>query len=639
MQNLADSELLRQYVHQHSDEAFAALQARYINLVVSVALRSTSSPQAAQDISQAVFTILAKKARKLTEKIHLSGWLYHTARLTALNFRREEIRRARREQEAYMQSLTQETEPEIWQQIKPLLEDAMARLGAKDRDAIVLRYFEGKSYQEIARAAGGTENAAKQRVHHALEKLHHYFAKRGVVSSASALAGAIGTYSIQAAPPELLQSLAAATLAKGAGLSGSTMALVKATLKSLLWEKIKSALSFGAGLLAVGAAVTLAVVERDALSAGPAPFVFSAQGTCRFTVFNSTGTVTTDYPFTVAVSNGLWFMRITDVRSNAVTGYFEIGYDGQRTYYVDYQEAWAQAAALRRGTGNAENVAVGIIGPQEVPHFPFASQAGAIWLAYASSRYFDAATSSSRLQPAASQLVLYGRNVQPNSFALQQAFWSRRPEPPGALVSAVYLDDGIAGLRGGQPVKWPAPLDAGFTNAIYTALEYTNVGAYSLPTRASLTTFSPQPGDAGLRVVRRFTYDIVTTNLTTSFLHTGDFRPQLPGKTYLNDMRFSTPGNDLHVNYYLDDGRWLSDNEVKALPEFVVATAQASQMRTASNRRAPKVSRPVVWVVFGLLTALPVGTLFQAKAQRRALNRNHAAENHRWTQMLPDSEG
>ena len=122
--------------------------------------------------------------------------------------------------------------------------------------------------------------------------------------------------------------------------------------------------------------------------------VFSAQGMCRFTAFNSTGTETTDYPFTVAVSNSLWFMRITDVRSNAVAGYFEIGCDGQRTYYVDYQEAWAQAAALRRGTGNAENVAVGIIGPQEVPHFPFAHQAGAIWLAYASGRYFDAATSS-----------------------------------------------------------------------------------------------------------------------------------------------------------------------------------------------------------------------------------------------------
>ena len=398
-----------------------------------------------------------------------------------------------------MQSLNQESEPDIWPQVAPLLEDAMARLGQKDRDAIVLRYFERQSYQEIARAAGATESAARQRVHHALAKLHRYLAKRGVVSSASALGGAIASFSVQAAPPELLHSLAAATLAKGAGLSASTLALVKATLKSLLWEKIKSALRFGVGLLVVGTAVTLGVVERDAFSA--VPLVFSAQGTCRYTVFNSTGTETTVYPFTVSVSNQFWFMRITDVQSNAVTGYFEIGYNGERTYYVDYQEAWAKAAPLNRGTGSAENVAVGIIGPQQVPHFPFASQAGAIWLAYASTRYFDAAASASRLQPAASQLVLYGRNVQPNSFALQQAFWSRRPEPPGSLASAVYLDDGIAGLRAGQPVKWPPPLDVGFTNAVYAALAYTNLGALSLPTRATLTTFSPQPVNTELRVV------------------------------------------------------------------------------------------------------------------------------------------
>ena len=609
-----NSELLRQYADQDSDAAFAELQARYANLVFSVALRRTGSPQAAQEISQVVFVIVAKKARELSETIHLSGWLYHATRLTALNFRREDIRRARREQEAYMQSLNQETEAEVWPKIAPLLEDAMARLSPKDRDVIVLRYFEGKSYEEIAHAAGATEATVRQRSHHALGKLRRYFAKRGVASSASVVGSAIASFSVQAAPPELLQSLAVATLTKGAGLSASTLALVKATLKSLLWEKIKSALRLGASLLALGAVVTLGVVERDAFSA--TPLVFSAQGMVRTTVYNGTGTETTDYPFTVSVSNNLWFMRITDVQNKTVTGYFEIGYNGQRTYYLDYQEGWAQAAAQRRGTGGAENVAVGIIGPQEVPHFPMAPQAGAIWLAYASSRYFDAATASSRVQPAASQLVLYGRNVQPNSFALQQAFWSRRPEPPGALVSAVYLDDGLAGLRNGQPVKWPAPLDAGFTNAIYTALEYTNVGTFSLPTRATLTSFSPQPVDTELRVVRKFSYDIVTTNLTKNFLHTGDFRPQFPGKTYLNDMRFSTPGYDLYVNYYVDDGHWPTDAEVKKMPEYAAAVAHASQIRIASNRPAAKVSRPVVWLVLGLLTALPVFFFKQKRPTR-----------------------
>ena len=609
MQETADRELLRQYVDRDCNEAFATLLARHVNMVYSVALRKTGSPQAAEEITQAVFIILARKARRLSEKTVVSGWLYHTARLTAMNFLRTELRRSRREQEAYMQSLADETEPEVWRRITPLLDDAMARLSGKDRDAILLRFFEGKSFQEIASAAGASENAAKKRVHHALEKLRRYFAKRGVGSSASAIAGAITANSVSAAPIALVKSIAAVTMAKGTVASASTLALVKATLNSLLWAKMKSAAGFGAGLLAVGAAVTLAVVDTDVLSAGAAQLVFSAQGMCRFTAFNSTGAETTDYPFTVAVSNGLWFMRITDIQSNTVAGYFEIGCDGQRTYYVDYQEAWAQAAALRRGTGNAENVAVGIIGPQEVPHFPFAHQAGAIWLAYASGRYFDAAASS-RVQPAATLLVLFGRNVQPNSFALQQAFWSRRPERPGALASAAYLDDGIAGLRGGVPVKWPAPLDVGFTNAVFQALAYTNVGGLSLPTRATLSTFAPQLGGPGPRVVPRFTYEIVATNLTTRLLHTGDFRPQLPGKTFVNDMRFSTPDNSLHVNYYANDGRWLKDDEVKQLPEFAVAAGQAGQKRAAASQPAARGTRQVVWVVLGLLTALPLALFF-----------------------------
>jgi RNA polymerase sigma factor (sigma-70 family) len=612
MQEVADRELLRQYVDRDCNEAFAALLTRHANMVYSVALRKSGSPQAAEEITQAVFIILARKARRLSEKTVLSGWLYHTARLTAMNFLRTEMRRSRREQEAYMQSLADEPEPEVWRRITPLLDDAMARLGGKDRDAIVLRFFEGKSFQEIASAAGASENAAKKRVHHALEKLRRYFAQHGVESSASAVAGAIASHSVNAAPVALVKAITAAAMVKGAVASASTLALVKATLNSLLWAKMKFAAGLGAGVLAVGAAVTLAVVDTDVLSSGAAQLVFSAQGTCRFTAFNSTGTQTTDYPFTVAVSNGLWFMRITDIQSNTVAGYFEIGCDGRRTYYVDYQEAWAQAAVLRRGTGNAENVAVGIIGPQEVPHFPFAHQAGAIWLAYASGRYFDAAASS-RVQPAASLLVLFGRNVQPNSFALQQAFWSRRPERPGALASAAYLDDGIAGLRGGVPVKWPAPLDVGFTNAVYTALEFTNVGGLALPTRATLDTFSPQLGDPGPRVVRRCSYEIVATNLTTQFLHTGDFQPRLPGRTFVNDMRFSTSDNSLHVNYYVNDGRWLKDGEVKQLPEFAVAAGQASQKRIASNRPSGRASRPVVWVVFGLLAVLPVVFFYRQK--------------------------
>ena len=180
-------------------------------------------------------------------------------------------------------------------------------------------------------------------------------------------------------------------------------------------------------------------------------------------------------------------------------------------------------------------------------------------------------------------------------------------------MSAVYFDDGIAGLRGGVPVKWPPPLDAGFTNAVYSALDFTNVVGLALPTRATLDTFSPQLGDPGPRVVRRCSYEIVATNLTTQFLHAGGFKPDLPGKTYMNDMRFSTPGNDLHVNYYVSEGQWLTDVGVRQLPEYAVAAGQASQMRTAFSRPGGGGTRVVVWLVLALLAALPIVYFFKQR--------------------------
>ena len=90
-------ELLRQYADRNSDEAFAALVARHVNLVYSAALRKTGNADAAGEITQAVFIILAKKAGRLSQRTILSGWLYQTTRLTAKNFLRSEARRQRRE--------------------------------------------------------------------------------------------------------------------------------------------------------------------------------------------------------------------------------------------------------------------------------------------------------------------------------------------------------------------------------------------------------------------------------------------------------------------------------------------------------------------------------------------------------------
>ena len=177
----------------------AALVERHIDLVHGVALRRTANPHAAEEITQAVFIVLARKAASLNTNVVLSGWLYHAARLTSANYLRTEVRRQRREQEAAMQFTGDEPDP--WPQMAPLLEDAMATLRERDRNAIILRFFENKSMAEVGVAIGASEDATRVRVNRAVEKLRKFFGKRGITLSAAALAVALSTQATPAAPP------------------------------------------------------------------------------------------------------------------------------------------------------------------------------------------------------------------------------------------------------------------------------------------------------------------------------------------------------------------------------------------------------------------------------------------------------
>jgi uncharacterized protein (TIGR03435 family) len=264
MPEMDDIASLREYAETGSGAAFAAIVERHVNLVYSTALRSAGNPHAAEEITQAVFVILAKKARKLSRRIVLSGWLYHAARLTAANYLRTEIRRQRREQEACMQTLLNEPEPEVWPQIAPLLDAALERLGEKDRNAIVLRFFENKNLRDVGLALGASEDAAKMRVSRALERLREFFVKRGIHSTAGDLAGTISTHSIQAAPLALAKTVSAVALAKGAAATTSTLTLVKGVLKIMAWTKAKTAIAVGAGILLAAGTTTVTVKEIQA---------------------------------------------------------------------------------------------------------------------------------------------------------------------------------------------------------------------------------------------------------------------------------------------------------------------------------------------------------------------------------------
>ncbi len=274
MPEMDDIALLREYAETGSEAAFASLVEKYVNLVYSTALRSVGNAHAAEEITQAVFIILARKARSLARPTMrrgvattvLSGWLYQTARLTAANFLRGEIRRQKREQEAYMQSLLNEPEPEIWPQIAPLLDAAMERLGEKDRNAIVLRYFVNKSLGDVGVALGASEDAAKMRVSRALERLRKFFTKRGVTLSGLAIAGAVSANSVQAAPIGLAKTISVVALAKGAAAGGSSLTLVKGVLKIMAWTKVQTAIVVGVGVLLAAGTTSVVIKEVESPS-------------------------------------------------------------------------------------------------------------------------------------------------------------------------------------------------------------------------------------------------------------------------------------------------------------------------------------------------------------------------------------
>jgi RNA polymerase sigma factor (sigma-70 family) len=223
-----DAQLLRRYVQEHSEQAFTALVQRHVNLVYFAALRRVDGDHhLADDVTQRVFGDLARKASSLTDRSTLAGWLYTSTRFAAAQAVRSEQRRRRHEQEAHVMREIDSTSDGNWEQLRPIIDEALDELNERDREVVLLRYFENRPLAEVGVKCHLSPDAARMRVDRALEKMRTLLARRGIASTSSALATAFIAQSALAAPAGLIANVVSGSLGQAGATTTLTLALWK----------------------------------------------------------------------------------------------------------------------------------------------------------------------------------------------------------------------------------------------------------------------------------------------------------------------------------------------------------------------------------------------------------------------------
>jgi RNA polymerase sigma factor (sigma-70 family) len=234
-----DAELLRQYVQAGSEDAFAELVERHLPVVYSSALRQTYGDlELARDICQTVFIDLAGKARSLLGHELLIGWLFSATRFAAAAALRGNRRRQIRERIAVSMHEDAATpaleyrDPELASALDAAIED----LASEDRNAVLLRFFQGKDFKDVGTALGISEDAARMRVTRATGKLHSLLASRGVTVSAAALGSILATEAVTAVPAGLAATISTAALA-GIPLAATATATITEAIAMTTLQK------------------------------------------------------------------------------------------------------------------------------------------------------------------------------------------------------------------------------------------------------------------------------------------------------------------------------------------------------------------------------------------------------------------
>jgi RNA polymerase sigma factor (sigma-70 family) len=210
-----DAELLHRYAGQKDGRAFGELVQRHLGLVYATALRSTGGrTHLAEEIAQEVFTDLARKAARLCHHPVLTGWLFRSTRYVAMEANRAELRRQKyHETFAAMPDTISPLEPSVdWERLRPVIDDALEELKERDREIVLLRFFQGLTFAEVGEKLSLSENAARMRTERALDKLRGHLGKRSVTSTTAALGLLLANQAFAQAPTGMAASVSTTAL-------------------------------------------------------------------------------------------------------------------------------------------------------------------------------------------------------------------------------------------------------------------------------------------------------------------------------------------------------------------------------------------------------------------------------------------
>jgi RNA polymerase sigma factor (sigma-70 family) len=263
-----DSDLLRDYV-AGSQQAFAALMKRHADFVYSAAIRQVRDAHLAEDVTQAVFLVLSQKAGSLKAGVVLVAWLHRTTRYCAANALRMASHRRFHENEVRhvaVQKRRSGEETIDWDRLSTVLDNAINRLPAKQRQAILLRYFSRKTHAQVGAEIGLSTAAAIKQIQRGLVRLRGIVDRAGLAMSAPMLEHAIqaGTLRAAAAPTHLVASFKAGALSSGMFSPAVHASIAKGAIRMIRWTKIKFMAALAASTtVVVAGGVTTALVATE----------------------------------------------------------------------------------------------------------------------------------------------------------------------------------------------------------------------------------------------------------------------------------------------------------------------------------------------------------------------------------------